>query len=108
MDTDGVLIPRAELLKRLQISDASERRRRTGGADWPPHLLIGTKIYYRSSQIDAWVRRREAASPRSGDEATFESVVRQAKKLADRAPSLSAQQQAVIETLLAIPAEAES
>lgn len=46
--------------------------------------------------------------PRSGDDATFESVVRQAKKLADRAPSLSAQQQAVIETLLAIPAEAES
>ena len=108
MDTDGVLIPRAELLKRLQISDASEWRQRSGGADWPPHLLIGTKIYYRSSQIDAWVRRRESASLRCGDDATFESVVRQAKKLADRAPSLSAQQQAVIETLLAIPAEAES
>ena len=65
-------------------------------------------VYYRVSQIDDWVRRREAASPRSGDDATFESVVRQAKKLADRAPSLSAQQQAVIETVLAIPAEAES
>jgi hypothetical protein len=108
MDTDGALIPRAALLKRLQISDASERRQRSGGADWPPHLLIGTKIYYRNSQIDAWVRRREAASPRSEDEATFESLVRQAKKLADRAPSLSAAQQAVIDTLLALPAEAES
>jgi predicted DNA-binding transcriptional regulator AlpA len=108
MDSDGGLIPRAELVKKFQISDASEWRQRSGGEDWPPHLLIGTKVYYRVSQIDDWLRRREAASPRTGEEATFESVVRQAKKLADRAPSLSAAQQAVIDTLLALPAEGES
>ena len=62
MDADSSLIPRAELLKKFQISDASERRRRSGAADWPPHVLIGKKIYYRRSQIDAWLRRREAES----------------------------------------------
>ena len=50
MDADTALIPRAELLKQFRISDASERRRRSGAADWPPHLLIGKKIYYRQSQ----------------------------------------------------------
>ena len=41
MDADTALIPRAELLKQFRISDASERRRRSGGANWPPHLLMG-------------------------------------------------------------------
>jgi predicted DNA-binding transcriptional regulator AlpA len=62
VDADSSLIPRAELLKKFQISDASERRRRSGAVDWPPHVLIGKKIYYRRSQIDAWLRRREAES----------------------------------------------
>jgi hypothetical protein len=62
MDTNGFLIPRSELLKQLHLSDASERRQRVAGADWPPHVLIGRKVYYRRSQVEAWVLRREAAS----------------------------------------------
>jgi hypothetical protein len=108
MDADGVLIPRAELLKQFHISDANERRQRSGDADWPPHVLIGKKIYYRRSQIEAWVRRRETASQSSAGEATFESFVRHAQEVADRAPSLSPQQQVLIQGLLAIPGEAES
>ncbi len=62
MDADSALVPRAELLKQLGISDSSEWRQRNGTADWPPHLVIGKKIYYRRSQINAWLRRREAES----------------------------------------------
>ena len=62
MDADDALVPRAELLKQFRISDSSERRQRNGAPDWPPHVVIGKKIYYRSSQIDAWLRRREAQS----------------------------------------------
>ena len=62
MDADSALVPRAELLKQFRISDSSEWRQRNGAADWPPHVVIGKKIYYRRSQIDAWLRRREAES----------------------------------------------
>jgi hypothetical protein len=96
------------LLKQFGISDASERRRRSGSADWPPHVSIGTKIYYRTTQIEAWVRRQEAASQQSADDATFESIVLYAKKVADRAPSLSAQQQSLIQSLLAFSVRTES
>jgi hypothetical protein len=62
VDADTALIPRSELLKQFQISDASERRQRSSAADWPPHVLIGKKVYYRRSQIEAWLRRRESES----------------------------------------------
>jgi hypothetical protein len=62
MDADSALVPRAELLKQFRISDSSEWRQRNGTADWPPHVVIGKKIYYRKSQIDAWLRRQEAES----------------------------------------------
>jgi predicted DNA-binding transcriptional regulator AlpA len=62
MDTDRSLISRAELLRDLQISDSTERRHRSGTADWPRHVLIGKKIYYRTSQISAWLCRQEDES----------------------------------------------
>jgi hypothetical protein len=74
VDADGSLITRAELLKKFRISDASERRRRSGAADWPPHLLIGKKIYYRQSQVEAWVRRREASCQGSAEAMSAEAV----------------------------------
>ena len=62
MDADDQIVPRAKVLNWLGISDSSERRQRNGTADWPPHVVIGKKIYYRQSQIDAWLLRREAES----------------------------------------------
>jgi hypothetical protein len=87
MDADGVLVPKAELLKQFRSSDASERRR-SGAADWPTNVLIGSKVYYRRSQIDAWARRREVAAGYTADEATFELLVHHAREVADRASSL--------------------
>ena len=45
-----------------------------GAADWPPHLLIGKKIYYRQSQVEAWVRRREASCQGSAEAMSAEAV----------------------------------
>jgi hypothetical protein len=61
-DTESELITRRQFLKELKISDSSERRGRTGGGEWPPHLLIGKKVYYRRQSLDDWLRHREAAT----------------------------------------------
>ena len=57
MDTRSEWIPRRDFLEELPMSDSTERRRRTGGGDWPPHIRIGAKIYYRRAAVDDWIRR---------------------------------------------------
>ncbi len=57
---DGDLLPRRKVLTDWGISDSSERRNRKEGRDWPPHVLIGRKIYYRRESLAAWLRRRES------------------------------------------------
>ncbi len=54
------LIDRKQLITKLGISDNSERRARQRGGDWPPHLLIGAKVYYRVGAVNDWILRREA------------------------------------------------
>ena len=61
-DTVGEFMTRRQFLKELGISDSSERRGRAGGGEWPPHLLIGKKVYYRRESLDDWLRHREAAT----------------------------------------------
>jgi hypothetical protein len=61
-DTGSEMIPRREFLKKLMISDSTERRGRTGSGDWPPHIRILSKVYYRRAAVDDWIRRREAIS----------------------------------------------
>ena len=58
MDADNELVPRTNLLDEFGISDSCERRRRKEGADWPPHLLIGRKVYYRRESLCDWLRQR--------------------------------------------------
>lgn len=64
MNVDDQLVPRTNLLGEFRISDSSERRRRREGGDWPPHVLVGKKIYYTRSAIETWLRRQEAKSQR--------------------------------------------
>jgi hypothetical protein len=61
-DNGSEMIPRREFLKKLLISDSTERRGRTGSGDWPPHIRILSKVYYRRAAVDDWIRRREAIS----------------------------------------------
>ena len=49
--THTELVSRKQLLTELDISDSSERRGRRGNHEWPPHLRIGTKVYYRRAAI---------------------------------------------------------
>jgi hypothetical protein len=99
MDADSELVPRTSLLDEFGISDSCERRRRKEGADWPPHLLIGRKVYYRRESLSDWLRQRESVPKslhqgldRTDDAEAMTAVLRQAKVLADAAPPLTGEQ----------------
>ena len=101
----GELVPRRQLLEELGLSDSSERRKRQGDGDWPPHLCIGTKVYYRRSAVDDYLRRQEAIcqTRRTGgiDDETMRAVLQRAKDLVEDAPELSAQQVLLLQSLFA-------
>ncbi|MGZ4524853.1 MAG: hypothetical protein ACXVX7_00050 [Mycobacterium sp.] len=91
-DTTEELIDRRTLLEKLKISDSSERRRRARQRGWPAHLRIGSKIFYRNSVVDEWVRQQEAISLKAfqtrgeAESDTMTAILRRAKVLADAAP----------------------
>ena len=61
MNPTGDLLNRRQLFEELGISDSNERRKRKqGGSDWPPHLCIGNKVFYRRDSVTAWLLRQEA------------------------------------------------
>ena len=44
------------------FSDSTERRGRTGGESWPPHIEIGPagRVYYRRESVEAWLQEIES------------------------------------------------
>jgi len=104
MDADSELVPRTNLLDEFGISDSCERRQRKEGADWPPHLLIGKKVYYRRESLSAWLRQRESAPQtahdRTDDAEAMTTALRQAKVLADSAPPLTPEQALLLYQLM--------
>ena len=101
----GELVPRRQLLEELGLSDSSERRKRQGDQDWPPHLYIGTRIYYRRSAVDDYLRRQEAIcqTRRTGgiDDETMRAVLQRAKDLVEDAPELTPQQILLLRSIFA-------
>lgn len=53
------LLSRRELLAEYPFSDSAERRGRKRGSAWPPHLVIGKKIYYRRQSVERWLADQE-------------------------------------------------
>lgn len=69
------LIPREHLLKRMNISDSTERRKRQSGENWPAHVMVGNRILYSESSVNSWIADQVAAAtvadlatPAGGDE----------------------------------------
>jgi hypothetical protein len=104
MDADSELVTRTILIDEFGISDSCERRRRKQGTDWPPHLLIGRKVYYRRESLSDWLRQRESAPQavrdRTDEAEAMTTVLRQAKVLADSAPPLTPEQALLLRQLM--------
>jgi hypothetical protein len=107
------LISRKQFIAELGISDSTERRARAGTHDWPPHLCIRKKLYYRRSAVDDFLRRQEAlcnaglsssADRKLIDESTM-AAHHLAKELAAEVSPLNLQQIALMKFLLACLAE---
>ena len=62
MDQAGtnVLMGLAEFRALTCLSPSGERRQRRGKADWPPHIKIGRKIFYRRAGVMDWLERQES------------------------------------------------
>lgn len=108
MQPTDQLIPRAQLLRELCISDSSERRKRKEGGDtWPAHITIGKKVYYRRSRVDEWIAQREAcadiAAQNFSDEVD-QALDRRAAELAAAAPALTPQMKIALRSVFSRPA----
>jgi hypothetical protein len=65
----STLLTRRQFMHEYGFSDSAERRGRTGGESWPPHLQIGPagRVYYRRESVEDWLQEIETAAPRGGD-----------------------------------------
>ena len=114
MDADNELVPRTNLLDEFGISDRCERRRRKEGTNWPPHVLIGRKVYYLRESISEWLRQHESATQsvhqgldRTDDAEAMTVILRRAKVLGDAAPPLTPEQVLKLRSIFAHHAGAD-
>lgn len=111
MPTEQQLIPREQVLKRMNISDSTERRRRQSGRNWPAHVMVGNRIKYSEVSLGSWIAAQEAANTGAGSDnpgrfgPEIEAAIeRRAAELAALAPSLTARQIAALREIFANPA----
>ena len=71
MHQNAQFMTREQFCKELNLSLGTERRLRQAGQDWPPHLRIGRKIFYRRDGVRQWVARKEVAAPGIGSAASL-------------------------------------
>lgn len=57
---DRVLLGLAEFRALTHQSPSAERKQRAEAQDWPPHFVIGRKVFYRRAAVMEWLSRQEA------------------------------------------------
>lgn len=60
----STLLTRRQFMHEYGFSDCAERRGRTGGESWPPHLQIGPagRVYYRRESVECWLQEIESTA----------------------------------------------
>jgi predicted DNA-binding transcriptional regulator AlpA len=61
------LISREQVIRRMGISDSTERRMRNGGQSWPAHVRVGHRVLYRESAVSEWVAAQESITADSAN-----------------------------------------
>jgi hypothetical protein len=57
---DAVLMGLAEFRALTHLSPSGERTHRRNQADWPPHVQIGRKVFYRRAGVMGWLEGQES------------------------------------------------
>ena len=104
------LIPREHVLKRMNVSDSTERRNRQSGKNWPAHVMVGNRIMYSESSVNDWIAAQEAANTGSDASAVGvfspeveAAIERRAAQMAAQAPALTSRQIARLREIFANP-----
>lgn len=59
--TDDMLMGLPEFRKLLHLSPSGERRMRSEEPDWPPHMVLGRKVFYLREAVRDFLVRQLAA-----------------------------------------------
>ena len=53
------LLKRREFMGEYRFADSTERRGRAGEQPWPPHLVIGKRVFYLRESVERWLTEQE-------------------------------------------------
>jgi hypothetical protein len=60
-------LPRVEWLREFGVKDRQEKRARALGLPWPPHVVLGARIFYSRQRTRKWFAEQEAKSLAGGE-----------------------------------------
>jgi hypothetical protein len=55
-------MPRAKWLCEFDVADRQEKRARALGLPWPPHVVLGCRVFYSRQRTQEWFAAQEASS----------------------------------------------
>ena len=90
--TDETLMGLPEFLKVMHSSPSTERRMRREEQDWPPHIVLGRKVFYFRDGVRDFLERQRAAQAGAGPESVVAAEALGGEP-AQRSPAFTADQQ---------------
>ena len=60
-------MPRVEWLREFGVRDRQEKRARALGLPWPPHVVMGKRVFYSRQRTLEWFALQEAGSMVRGE-----------------------------------------
>ena len=60
-------MPRLQWLKEFGVTDRQEKRARALGLKWPPHVTLGSRVFYSRQRTLEWFTAQEAKSLVGGE-----------------------------------------
>jgi hypothetical protein len=55
-------LPRVKWLCEFGVKDRQEKRARALGLPWPPHVVLGCRVFYSRQRTQEWFAAQEASS----------------------------------------------
>jgi hypothetical protein len=61
-------IERQDFLEEFNFQASTENRARKQGLPWPPHVVLGKRIYYSRQAVQRWFEDQEAKAAGGADD----------------------------------------
>jgi hypothetical protein len=55
-------LPRLQWIGEYGVTDRQEKRARALGLPWPPHVVLGCRVFYSRQRTQEWFAAQEASS----------------------------------------------